>query len=82
MSAITVQNDLQKDIHICQRMIWNLHNLFLHNLLCLQGSDIETLGSEAAAVEYGAELLEHPPVGETELQDTQASTSTGKCPLF
>ncbi|GLD58430.1 cell cycle progression protein 1 isoform X1 [Lates japonicus] len=37
-----------------------------------EGSDIETLGSEAA-VEYGAELLEHPPVEEAELQDTQAS---------
>lgn len=62
-------------------MIGYLHNLFLHNLLYLQGSDIETLGSEAA-VEYGAELLEHPPVGETKLQDTQASASTGKYPLF
>lgn len=29
--------------------------------LCLQGSDIETLGSETA-VEYGAELLERPLV--------------------
>lgn len=45
--------------------------------LCLQGSDIETLGSEAA-VEYGAELLEHPPVEEAELQDTQASAPGGK----
>lgn len=48
-------------------------------LLCLQGSDIETLGSEVA-VEYGAELLERPPVEETKLQDTQASASAGKNP--
>lgn len=48
-------------------------------LLCLQGSDIETLGSEAA-VEYGAELLERSPVEETKLQNTQASASAGKNP--
>lgn len=48
---------------------------------CLQGSDIETLGAEAA-VECGRELLEHLPVGETKLQEAQASTSTGKNPLF
>lgn len=35
-------------------------------LIVLQGSDIETLGSEAAVE---AELLERPPVKETELQD-------------
>lgn len=46
-------------------------------LLCLQGSDIETLGSEAA-VEYVAELLERPPVEEAGLQDTQSSASGGK----
>lgn len=62
-------------------MIRYLHNLYLHNLLDLQGSDIETLGSEAS-VEYGAELLEHPPVGETQLQDIQASASAGKDPFF
>lgn len=62
-------------------MIRCLHNFYLHNLLDLQGSDIETLGSEAS-VEYGAELLEHPPVGETQLQDIQASASAGKNPFF
>ncbi|KAM7424082.1 hypothetical protein PAMA_000438 [Pampus argenteus] len=41
-----------------------------------EGSDIETLGSEAA-VEYGADLLEHPPVVETELQDTPTTASAG-----
>lgn len=70
-----------EDIHSCQGMIRYLHNLYLHNLLDLQGSDIETLGSEAS-VEYGAELLEHPPVGETQLQDIQASASAGKDPFF
>lgn len=44
---------------------------------CSQGSDIETLGLEAAG-EYGAELLERHPVEETKLQDTQASSSAGK----
>ncbi|XP_071344439.1 cell cycle progression protein 1 isoform X2 [Trachinotus anak] len=39
-----------------------------------EGSDIETLGSEAA-VEFGAELLERPPVEEAKLKDTQASAS-------
>lgn len=62
----------------CKCMI--RHNLYLHKLLCLQGSDIETLGSEAA-VEHGVEVLEHPPAGETKLQDTQASICTGKYPL-
>ncbi|XP_028257454.1 cell cycle progression protein 1 isoform X3 [Parambassis ranga] len=38
-----------------------------------EGSDIETLGSEAA-VEYGAGLLERPPVEEPEVQDGQALT--------
>lgn len=44
--------------------------------LCLQGSDIETLGSEAA-VEYAAALLERPPVEEEELLGTDASASAG-----
>lgn len=48
-------------------------------LLCLQGSDIETLGSEAT-VEYAAELLERPPVVEAGRQDTQASASSGENP--
>lgn len=39
-----------------------------------EGSDIETLGSEIA-VEYGAELLERPPVEEAELQEAQGSAS-------
>ncbi|XP_022598798.1 cell cycle progression protein 1 isoform X2 [Seriola dumerili] len=43
-----------------------------------EGSDIETLGLEAA-VEYGAELLERPPVEEAELHDTQASASGAGC---
>eukprot|EP00066_Takifugu_rubripes_P005783 XP_003970093.1 PREDICTED: cell cycle progression protein 1 [Takifugu rubripes] len=43
-----------------------------------EGSDIETLGAEAA-VECGTELLEHPPVGETKLGDAQAPTSTADC---
>ncbi|XP_049900056.1 cell cycle progression protein 1 isoform X1 [Epinephelus moara] len=43
-----------------------------------EGSDIETLGSEAA-VEYGAELLERPPVEETEPQEPQASASNAQC---
>lgn len=47
--------------------------------LCLQGSDIETLGSETA-VEYGAELLECPLVQEPEAQDVQTSVSAGKAP--
>lgn len=46
------------------------------HLLWLQGSDIETLGSEAT-VEYGTELLERPPLEKAELQDTQASASGG-----
>lgn len=33
-------------------------------------------------MECGRELLEHLPVGETKLQEAQASTSTGKNPLF
>lgn len=51
------------------------------NLLDLQGSDIETLGSEAS-VEYGAELSEHPPVGETQLQHIEASAPAGKNPFL
>nr|XP_046242008.1 cell cycle progression protein 1 isoform X2 [Scatophagus argus] len=43
-----------------------------------EGSDIETLGSEVA-VEYGAELLERPPVEKTKLQVTQASASAAEC---
>ncbi|CAI5645601.1 unnamed protein product [Oreochromis niloticus] len=39
-----------------------------------EGSDIETLGSETA-VEYGAELLERPPVEEPQVQDVQTSVS-------
>ncbi|XP_051235164.1 cell cycle progression protein 1 isoform X2 [Dicentrarchus labrax] len=42
-----------------------------------EGSDIETLGSEAA-VEYAAELLERPPVEKAELQDTRASASAAE----
>ncbi|XP_035011505.1 cell cycle progression protein 1 isoform X3 [Hippoglossus stenolepis] len=41
-----------------------------------EGSDIETLGLEAA-VEYGAELLVRPPVEKAELQATQASVPAG-----
>ncbi|XP_034436926.1 cell cycle progression protein 1 isoform X3 [Hippoglossus hippoglossus] len=41
-----------------------------------EGSDIETLGLEAA-VEYGAELLVRPPVEKAELQATQASAPAG-----
>ncbi|KAK9542732.1 hypothetical protein VZT92_000569 [Zoarces viviparus] len=41
-----------------------------------EGSDIETLGSEAAVE---AELLERPPVKEAELQDTQASVPDAQC---
>ncbi|XP_054466609.1 cell cycle progression protein 1 isoform X2 [Anoplopoma fimbria] len=41
-----------------------------------EGSDIETLGSEAAVE---AELLERPPVEEPELQDKQASASNAQC---
>ncbi|XP_075965969.1 cell cycle progression protein 1 isoform X3 [Anarhichas minor] len=41
-----------------------------------EGSDIETLGSEAAVE---AELLERPPVKEAELQDTQASVHDAQC---
>lgn len=48
-------------------------------VLRLQGSDIETLGCEAA-VEYAAELLERPLVEESEVQDVQASASAGKDP--
>lgn len=48
-------------------------------LLCLQGSDIETLGLEAV-VEYGADLLERHPVVEAELQDTPAAASGHKNP--
>ncbi|XP_074474619.1 cell cycle progression protein 1 isoform X2 [Sebastes fasciatus] len=43
-----------------------------------EGSDIETLGLEAT-VEYGAKLLEQPPVEEAELQDKQASASNAQC---
>lgn len=68
-------------LHSCQGVIRCLCNWHSHILLCFQGSDIETLGTEAA-VECGAELLEHLPVGEIKLQDAQASTSTGKNPLF
>ncbi|CAI5645598.1 unnamed protein product [Oreochromis niloticus] len=43
-----------------------------------EGSDIETLGSETA-VEYGAELLERPPVEEPQVQDVQTSVSAAVC---
>uniref|UniRef100_A0AAQ5ZZ73 Cell cycle progression 1 n=1 Tax=Amphiprion ocellaris TaxID=80972 RepID=A0AAQ5ZZ73_AMPOC len=43
-----------------------------------EGSDIETLGTEAA-VEFAAELVERPPVEGPELQDAQASTSGAAC---
>lgn len=67
---------------VVQGLIWCLHiNFYLHNWLDLQGSDIETLGSEAS-VEYGAEVLEHPPVGETQLKQLQASASAGKNTFF
>lgn len=46
-------------------------------LLCSQGSDIETLGTEAL-VEYGTELLERPPEEGKEQQDMQASASASK----
>lgn len=45
--------------------------------ICFQGSDIETLGSEAA-VEYPAELVERPLEEATPVQDTQASASAGR----
>lgn len=47
--------------------------------MCLQGSDIETLGSEVV-VEYGTELLERPLVEETKLQDAKTAASAGKNP--
>lgn len=40
--------------------------------MCFQGSDIETLGAEAAA-EHPAELVERPPVEEAPVQDTLVS---------
>ncbi|XP_069029795.1 cell cycle progression protein 1 [Embiotoca jacksoni] len=43
-----------------------------------EGSDIETLVSDVA-VEYGAELLERPPLEGPELQDAQASASGAAC---
>ncbi|KAK2854069.1 hypothetical protein Q5P01_006730 [Channa striata] len=43
-----------------------------------EGSDIETLGSEAT-VDYGAELLERPSVEEAQLQDAKASASGAGC---
>ncbi|XP_034725948.1 cell cycle progression protein 1 isoform X5 [Etheostoma cragini] len=43
-----------------------------------EGSDIETLGLEAA-VEYGAELLVHPSLEEAELREKQASASNAQC---
>lgn len=33
-------------------------------------------------MEYGAEVLQHPPVGETQLQHLQASASAGKNTFF
>lgn len=46
-------------------------------LMCLKGSDIETLGSEAV-VECRGELFERLPVDETTLQDIKPSASAGK----
>lgn len=46
-------------------------------LMCLKGSDIETLGSEAV-VEYRGELFERLPADETKLQDIKPSASAGK----
>ncbi|XP_032369911.1 cell cycle progression protein 1 isoform X2 [Etheostoma spectabile] len=43
-----------------------------------EGSDIETLGLEAA-VEYGAEPLVRPSLEEAELREKQASTSNAQC---
>lgn len=43
--------------------------------MCFQGSDIETLGSEAS-LEHPAELVQCPAVGEVELQDTPASAGS------
>lgn len=40
--------------------------------MCFQGSDIETLGSEAS-LEHPAELVQRPAVEEAQLQDTPAS---------
>lgn len=45
--------------------------------MCLKGSDIETLGSEAV-VEYRGKLFERLPVDETTLQDIKPSASAGK----
>ncbi|KAM4744984.1 cell cycle progression protein 1 isoform 2-T2 [Anableps anableps] len=43
-----------------------------------EGSDIETLGSEAAG-EYGAELVERPALEEPQLLESQASVSAALC---
>ncbi|XP_074522365.1 cell cycle progression protein 1 isoform X2 [Halichoeres trimaculatus] len=43
-----------------------------------EGSDIETLGSEAV-VEYGAELSERPRLEKAELQEGQPSASAAEC---
>ncbi|XP_054892626.1 cell cycle progression protein 1 isoform X1 [Poeciliopsis prolifica] len=43
-----------------------------------EGSDIETLGSEAAG-EYGAELVERPTLEEPQLLESQASVSAALC---
>lgn len=40
--------------------------------MCFQGSDIETLGSEAG-IEHPAELVERPVVEGEQVQDTAAS---------
>lgn len=56
--------------------------------MCFQGSDIETLGSEAS-LEHPAELVQCPAVEEVQLQDTPASAgkktffnSNLHCPSF
>ncbi|XP_014899124.1 cell cycle progression protein 1 isoform X3 [Poecilia latipinna] len=43
-----------------------------------EGSDIETLGSEAAG-EYGAELVERPTLEEPQLLESQTSVSAALC---
>ncbi|KAM3625132.1 uncharacterized protein V6R79_007308 [Siganus canaliculatus] len=57
----------------------DIHNFLTKSLNSQRtdGSDIETLGSEAV-VEYGAELLERPPEEETKTVDIQASASAGE----
>ena len=58
-------------------LIINDNICFYIRSLCLQGSDIETLGSEVV-VEYGTELLERHLVEETKLQDAKTAASAGR----